>query len=120
MPWESSGCLGRHRESKSFFYFLFVLDGPRQASAGRNFMAQLRTRARFPRSMLEIHRFFTGEMKTGKPKCCTVCVPFLRPLIFCKEMPAQSQLVRDVWAKSCFSIRERGAPRVTGKKGQFW
>ncbi len=80
-----SGCLGTPREApeaqKVFFFFLFsmCLGRLRQAAFEPNFMAQLRTRARFPRSTLEIHCFFSSEMKPGKQMCRTVCVFVCEP-----------------------------------------
>ena len=98
---ELSGCLETPREASGahFFFVLFsmCLGRLRHAVLEPNFMAQLRTRARFPRSTLEIHRFFSSEMKTGKQMCRTVCVFFLRTLIFSKEMHAQNHFERDVW-----------------------
>ena len=97
-------------------FLFFVLEEARQASAGRNFVAQLRTRARFSKLMLRNHRFFSSEMKTGKQKCRTVCVFFLRTLIFSKEMDAQSQLVRDVCDQMAFFEPRKGCPRSYRKK----
>ena len=82
---DASGHLGRHREPKFFllifFLFSMCLGRLRQAAFEPNFMAQLRTRARFPRSTLEIHWFFSSEMKTGKQMCRAVCVFLLKKSI---------------------------------------
>ena len=98
---DASGRLGRHREPKCFFFIFFLfsmcLGRLRQAAFEPNFMAQLRTRARFPRSTLEITPFFSSEMKTSSQMCRTVGVYFLRTFISSKEMHAKNHFERDVW-----------------------
>ena len=95
MPRESSGTLGKHSDCQRFFFF--VLEEARQAVLDPNFVAQLRTRARFSKTMLRNHRFFSSEMKTDEQKCRKVCEKLLRTFIFPKEMHAQNHFERDVW-----------------------